>query len=100
MDNKIDFRPKNSRTFKTMATNLMWDFPHKNPQSAGKGEEPSRHNKFVVIHKQTQNTLLYSSLKDIKIVYTLVVYGRPLNYAVNVLKTNILENSCIDLNFT
>ena len=99
MYNKIDFWPKNSRTFKTMATNLLWGFSHKNPQSAGKGEEPSTHNKFVVIHKQTQNTLLYSSLKDIKIVYTLAVYGHPLNCAVNVLKTNILENSCTELNF-
>ena len=98
MDNKSDFSPKNSRTFKTMATNLLWGFSHKNPQSAGKGEEPNTHNKFVVIHKHTQNTLLYSSLKDIKFVYTLVVHGHTLNCAVNVLKTNILENSCIELN--
>ena len=83
MDNKIDFRPKNSRTFKTMATNLLWGFSHKNPQSAGKGEEPSRHNKFVVIHKHTQDSLLHSSLKGIKIVYTLVVHGHHLNYAVS-----------------
>ena len=60
-----------------MATNLLWGFSHKNPQSAGKGEEPSRHNKFVVIHKQTQNTLLYSSLKDIKIDDALGVHGSP-----------------------
>ena len=100
MDNKIDFWPKNSRTFKTMATNLLWGFSRKNPQSAGKGEEPSRHNKFVVIHKHTQDTLLYSSLKDIKFDVVLVVHGHPLNYAVNVFKTNILENSCIELNFT
>ena len=93
MDNKNDFPPKNFSPFKTMATNLLWGFSHKNPQSAGKGEEPSRHNKFVVIHKHTQNTLLYSSLKDIKFVYTLVVYGHPLNYAVNVLKTKRNEHS-------
>ena len=99
MDNKIDFPPKNFSPFKTMATNLLWGFSHKNPQSAGKGEEPSTHNKFVVIHKHTQNTLLYSSLKDIKFVYTLVVHGHPLNYAVNVFRTNIPENSCTELNF-
>ena len=98
MDNKIDFPPKNFSPFKTMATNLLWGFSHKNPQSAGKREEPSRHNKFVVIHKHTQNTLLYSSLKDINFAYTIVVHGHPLNCAVNVLKTNILENSCIELN--
>ena len=100
MDNKSDFPPKNSSPFKTMATNLLWGVSHKNPQSAGKGEEPSRHNKFVAIHKHTQNTLLYSSLKDIKIDVVLVVHGHPLNYAVNVVKTNILENSCTELNFT
>ena len=76
----------------------MWGFSHKNPQSAGKGEEPSRHNKFVAIHKHTQDTLPYSFLKDIKIDDVLVVYGHPLNYAVNVFKTNIQENSCTGLN--
>ena len=93
MDNKIDFPPKNFSPFKTMATNLLWGFSHKNPQSAGKGEEPSRHNKFVVLHKHTQNTLLYSSLKDIKIDVVLLVHGTTLNYAVNVFKTKRNEHS-------
>ena len=75
MDNKSDFPPKNVSPFKTMATNLLWGFPHKKPAIGGKGEEHSRHNKFVVIHKHTQGTLLYSSLKDINFVYTLVVHG-------------------------
>ena len=97
---KLIFRQKISLHLKQCKQICCGDFHTKNPQSAGKGEEPSRHNKFVVIHKQTQNTLLYSSLKDIKIVYTLVVYGHLLNCAVNVLKTNIPENSCIELNFT
>ena len=81
MDNKIDFPPKNFSPFKTMATNLLWGFSHKKPAVGGKGEEPRTHNKFVAIHKHTQNTLLYSSLKDIKFAYTLVVYGHPLNCA-------------------
>jgi len=76
-----------------MATNLLWGFPHKKPAIGGKGEEPSTSNKIVAIHKQTQDTLLYSSLKDIKIDVVLLVHGTTLNYVVNVFKTKRNEHS-------
>ena len=84
MGNKIDFSPKKFSPIKNNVTTILNLVLYaQKPAIGGKGKEPSRHNKFVVIHKQTQNTLLYSSLKDIKFAYTLVVHGHTLNYAVN-----------------
>ena len=84
MGNRTDFPPKKFSSIENNVTTILNVVLYaRKPATSGKGEEPSRHNKFVAIHKHTQDTLLYSSLKDIKFVYTLVEYGHLLNCAVS-----------------